>query len=283
MGSSGSKAINFVKALEDKEIQALKNVFFNIVKHDEGADHKIPCILSHKTFMLSNEENFEKKVSKTSTLSLFSDYDNFCQKLYNWMMYNKNYLIKEDISRKLLSKEGVWINTFLLAIEALTQCHTSKIYYSDYKLLDTCKLLLYVLKSDTENPDAYFSSNPIQDLEDITLEEAERLFSLLYNFLNKTNDVEHAPFPFTKSIFHYDNKEVEDHKEWKMKYDSFKFQLKRVIPFTVKFWAKYIEAQTMYNMKYNMSDSGEKLWSAESLTAKKFQIPSLREDLLVSF
>lgn len=283
MGSSGSKAINFVKALEDKEIQALKNVFFNIVKHDEGADHKIPCILSHKTFMLSNEENFEKKVSKTSTLSLFSDYDNFCQKLYNWMMYNKNYLIKEDISRKLLSKEGVWINTFLLAIEALTQCHTSKIYYSDYKLLDTCKLLLYVLKSDTENPDAYFSSNPIQDLEDITLEEAERLFSLLYNFLNKTNDVEHAPFPFTKSIFHYDNKEVEDHKEWKMKYDSFKFQLKRVIPFTVKFWAKYIEAQTMYNMKYNMSDSGEKLWSAESLTAKTFQIPSLREDLLVSF
>ena len=194
-------------------------------------------------------------------------------------MYCKNNLIGEEISKKLLSKDGIWINSFLLAIEALTQWSGSKLYYSEFKLQDTLKLLLYILKADIDNPDMYFENNSIRDLEMITYYEARNLFNLLYNFLNNTSDKDYSPFSFTKSIFEFDNKDNEDVNQWEMRYDSFKFQLKCTVPFTVKFCWKYIEAQTMYNLNYITTDSGEKLWSDSSLATKITKIPSIQDEL----
>jgi len=262
MGSSESKAETFAKSLDKKEKTALKNVFTEIIKKDPGKDEKIPCIKSHKTLEL-----------------LFNDYDKFIEKLYAWMIYCKKNFIGEEINKKSLSKEGIWFNSFMLSVEVLTRWMSSKVYYSQFERQDPIKLLLYILRADLKDPDSYFSQTSIDEVQSITILEAEKLFNLLYNFLNKTSNKEYSPFPFSKPIFEYDNKENADTKNWKLKFDTFKLQVKRAIPFTIKFWGKYMESQTIYNLNYIQSETSDQLWTPSSLNAKTTQMPALSSEL----
>jgi hypothetical protein len=169
----------------------------------------------------------------------------------------------------------------LLSIEVLTKCMTSRIYYSEYQREDIFKLLLFVLKADLSNLSEYFSCTKLNDVENITYLEAENVFNLVYNFLNMTNNEKYSPFPFLKTIFEYKNKENQKPmEEWALEYDSFKIQLKRLIPFTIKFLGKYFESQTMYNPTFAMTSSGEPLFSASTLNAKTVKMPVLTEKVL---
>jgi len=166
-------------------------------------------------------------------------------------------------------------------MEVLTKLMTSRLYYSDYQREDIFKLLLYIIKADSSNPESYFKKNSLNQLEEISFLEARNVFNLVYNFLNKTSDVDYTPFPFLKPIFEYKNKDNGDKMEdWTLQYDSFKIQLKRVIPFTIKFLGKYFEAQTMYNEKFATNKSGEVLWSSAALNAKTVKMPLLKEETL---
>lgn len=107
------------------------------------------------------------------------------------------------------------------------------------------------------------------------------IFNLMYNFLNHTSNVRYAPFPFMKPIFEFDNKESgKVEKEWSMKYSSFKFQLKKLVPFTIKFLGKYMQSQTMFNKAFSVTKTGEKLWSDSSLNAKNVVMPTLKPEIL---
>jgi hypothetical protein len=107
------------------------------------------------------------------------------------------------------------------------------------------------------------------------------VFNLMYNFLNNTSNIKYAPFPFMRPIFEFDNKDSgKPEKEWVMKYSSFKFQLKKLVPFTIKFLGKHMQSQTMYNKTFAVTKSGEKLWSDSSLNAQTVTMPILKPETL---
>lgn len=264
MGSSSTKEVNLTKSFDEKEIKALKNCFDILVENDPGKSDKIPSIKNWKTLSL-----------------IFSDYNGFLQKLHAWMEYCKKNCIGEEISKKLLSHEGVCSHAFLLSMEVLIKCMTSQLYYSDYARQDPFKLLMYILTSDPKDPQKYFKSNSIEDINKITYKEAEMTFNLIYNFLNRSSDQTYSPFSFLKPMFAYDNKENgDDVDKWEMEYESFRFQLKRVIPFTIKFCTKYLSSQTIYNKDFAVSKSGEVLWSESTINANTVRMPVLKKEIL---
>lgn len=264
MGGSSSKEVNLTKSIPEKENEALRNAFEYMVKGDPGKEAKPPCIKQPKNLN-----------------AIFSDYDQFLEKLHAWMVYCKENNTGDDISKKYFSKEGLCSNAFLLGMEVLTNCTTSSIYYKEYENQDYFKVLLYILKANSVDPHKYFKSNSIRDLDNVNFKEIENAFNLVFNFLNKTSGETYSPFSFLKPIFEYDNKDSgEDVEKWQMTYSSFRIQLKRTIPFTTKFCGKYIESQSMYNKKFAQSKSGEQLWSDSSLNFKTVQMPQLSKEIL---
>ena len=89
MGSSATKQVNLTKSIDDKELDSLRNCFDAIVETDSGKDMKVPSIMSSKSFS-----------------HIFSDWDNFLEKLYKWMVFCKNNMITEDTAKKVISNEG---------------------------------------------------------------------------------------------------------------------------------------------------------------------------------
>ena len=187
----------------------------------------------------------------------------------------------KEVSKKKLSKEGLCESSFVLAVEVLIKWMTTRVSYSTYDREDIFKLMLFIIEADDSNPLGYFESNNLSDITIITYTQAETLYNLIFNFLNSTSDVEYSPFPFLKSMFELDNRDNgDDTSKWKMEYDSFKFQVKRVIPFTIKYLNKYFETQTVYNTRSAVSRAGEEFWNQNTLNARSVKMPQLGSNIL---
>ena len=92
------------------------------------------------------------------------------------------------------------------------------------------------MKIDLKTPNEHLKSLSIDSLDILKYTEVEQTFSLVFNFLNDTSNIDYSPFSFMKPLFEFDNKEHgDDISKWTIKYSSFKFQLKKIIPFTIKF------------------------------------------------
>lgn len=158
---------------------------------------------------------------------------------------------------------------------------TTRVTYSAYDREDIFKLMLFIIEADDSNPLGYFESNSLSDIQIITYTQAETLYNLIFNFLNSTSDIDYGPFAFLKSMFEFDNRDNKgDTSTWKMEFDSFKFQVKRTIPFTIKYLSKYFETQTVYNARAAVSRSGEELWPQNTLNARSVKMPQLSSEIL---
>ena len=158
---------------------------------------------------------------------------------------------------------------------------TSKVFFLIYDREDILKLIMYIIEADNSNLKGYFETSSLSDLHIITYNQAENLYNLIFNFLNSTSNVVYSPFTFLKSMFEFDNKESgDDVSTWKMEYDSFQYQVKRIIPFTIKYLTKYFESQTIYNPGAAVSRKGEIIWNQSTLNARTVRMPRLDSEIL---
>jgi len=182
---------------------------------------------------------------------------------------------------KAFSNESICVNTFILAAEVLTKSVTSAVYYSEFSRQDTFKVLIHIMRLDLKNPVEYIHKNLVDEIEEVTFNEVETVFNLIYNFLNGTSNVNYSPFPFMSPLFEFDNKEAgTDTSVWKMKYSSLKFQIKKVIPFTIKFLSKYMQTKIIYSPEFAMTEKGEKLWTNSSLNTNTVKMPEIKKEAL---
>ena len=82
MGSGSDKPATISRSLDEKEETAIRNVFHSIVTKDPGSKNKIESIEDPNTLNL-----------------IYSDFNNFLDKLHAWMIYWKENLMTEEISK----------------------------------------------------------------------------------------------------------------------------------------------------------------------------------------